>query len=121
MRQRLGDTDSTNVEVPDETITAYINQSLSVIKTAARLARDLAAKYARLVDSENDRQTQKASQAFAQYTKLADQLDSEAATESAPAGAGAGSAGVDVGGAVRGCDDRPYYGSTAFGYDRFGW
>lgn len=111
VRQWLGDTDSTNVELQDETIQAILTSGLSVIKTAARCARNLAAKYARLVDSENDRQSQKASQAFKQYTSLAQDLDSQALQQMAPAGAGAGTAGIDVGGTVRGPDDRPYFAS----------
>src|ERR1700752_2900926 len=83
VRQRLGDTSNTApflALVQDETITAYL-VSLTELKTASRLTRDISAQYARLVDSEGDRQNSKASQLSKQYAELAARLEAEAMQE----------------------------------------
>ena len=57
VRQMLGDTVDAGHVVEDETIAYYLT-TLSELATAARLARDLSAKYARQVDSDVDGQSE---------------------------------------------------------------
>lgn len=101
IRQRLGDTDATNVEIQDETIAYYLTvRGGSELAVAYQLALDCAAKYARLVDVTVDHQLTKASQAATAYTKLAERLAGELRNESI----GANSGGF-VGVLVAGIDD----------------
>lgn len=81
VRQYLGDTTVNDADVPpevqDETITAYL-ATKSVLSAAAQLARDIAAKYAGMVDITVDHQLTKASQRYAQYMALALYLEDKA-------------------------------------------
>ena len=103
VRQRLGDTEADNPLIPDETIEAYL-ATLSVLKTAARLARDLSAKYARLVSSKGDQQETTASDLYKHYKDLAITLEREAAAEQPPTNANF--SGISLDGATRGYADR---------------
>ena len=101
VRQRLGDTDGTAVLVQDETILAYL-ATLSPLRTAARLARDIAARFARVVSSKGDQQETTASDLFKHFSELAVVLEREAAAEIAQA---TPVQGITVGGTTRGDDD----------------
>lgn len=89
VRQWLGDTGNgagafpQAAEVQDETIQAYLDQGCSVLRAAARLARDLSARYAKMVDVDVDDQLTKASQRYKQYKELAASLDALADAEAA--------------------------------------
>lgn len=75
VRQRIGDTDSTDVELQDATIDAYLTMMAnSVLNVAYRCATDLMAKYARQVEVTVDHQTTRANQAFEAYKTLADAI-----------------------------------------------
>ena len=93
VRQLIGDTDVNNFDIHDETIDAYLLTKPSVLAVAYQLAVDLTAKYAHLVDVTVDHQQTRASQAFANYTKLAERLLAQLMRESAIDG-GSGFAGV---------------------------
>lgn len=72
VRQTIGDTDSTSVELPDETINAYLTQmGNSVLQVAYQCANDLAAKWSRFVEITVDHQTSRGQQVADNYRKLA--------------------------------------------------
>lgn len=98
VRFHLGDTDVTNAQVQDETITAILSEPRGVISTAAKLARSLAAKYARMVDVNVDAQMTRASTLYEQFRDLAIKLEAEAASDEPrnPADPGAYSGGIIV-------------------------
>lgn len=96
VRQLLGDTSTPKHEVEDETIAAYLATTRSELATAAQLAEDLAAKYARAVDTTHDHQSTYASQAMQQYLKLAERLRARMAAS--PGATSSGFSGVFVGG-----------------------
>ena len=82
VRQKLGDTDTAKALVQDETIQVYLTtDNMTPTGAAARLARELAARFARDTDFTVDGQGQKDGARFAQFTALADQLDVMAANE----------------------------------------
>lgn len=101
VRQLIGDTAVTlarDVEVQDETITAYLTvQNGNELRVAWLLAGDLMAKYARQVEIAVDHQTSRADQAFAQYRLLREMLG-ERLKEAQTADPSIGFTGVFVGG-----------------------
>jgi phage terminase large subunit-like protein len=89
VRQKLGDTVVANALVQDETIAYYLTtEALSETYTAARLARDLAAQFAREVSFTVDGQGQKDGDLSRQFEALAERLEAQAATEAAAVAAG---------------------------------
>lgn len=118
VRQKIGDTDTTNVEVQDETITAYLTEKGGVVlQVAHQLALDLAAKYARYADTTVDDQLTRFKHVYDNYIKLADRLGKEIAALAPTSPASAAQPGIYVGGIgdCRGpldscCDDVYGYG-----------
>lgn len=104
VRQKLGDTDTANALVQDETIAAYLTgENMTPTGAAARLARELAARFARDTDFTVDGQGQKDGARFAQFTALADQLDIMATNEGGafnPVEGGVSAGGIYVSGAT---------------------
>lgn len=95
IRQRIGDTDVTAARIQDETIAAYLAGNLSELGVARQLCLDLAAYYAGLGDSNIDNQMSRNSQIYTHYINLAGQIAREIG---APAGGGAMSGAIFVGG-----------------------
>lgn len=87
VRFLLGDTNTANPEVQDETIEALIyQQGLSEKWAAAKCARSICAKYARFADTTMDDQLTRYSHVHKAWLTLATQLEAEAAAESGPPG-----------------------------------
>lgn len=113
VRFRLGDTDTSNGQVPDETIQALLDQNFTPVKVAAMCARGLSAQYARKVTKENDHTTVQYSNLAKQFTVLAQQLEAEAAREGVAAPAPGQTTpvsqmSISVSGTQRGPQDLPY-------------
>lgn len=120
VRDRVGDVDTTQPLVADETIQAYLAQGLSETKTAARVARNIAAIYARRVTTESDHTNSILSDLYKHYSDLANALDSEARLEGpSPAASDQSTSSILVSGTCRGRDDRPY--PFADGVGPWGW
>lgn len=98
VRQYVGDVDATDYVVEDETITAYLT-GRSDLAVAAQVARDLASRFARKIDSTVDGASQRNSQLYAHYLQLADSLDRQAGAQVQAATQG-GFTGVGVYGAT---------------------
>lgn len=86
VRQRLGDTDVNAPLVQDETIAYYLSLPMGETATAARLARDVSAKFSQEADFTMDGQGQRNSDKARAFALLADRLEKEAAAESGPVG-----------------------------------
>ena len=78
VRFTVGDTDSTHQQLQDEEITFLIDSSGSVASASVSACRALAAKYARRVHEEVGDLKLYNEQMFEQYSKLADQLATQA-------------------------------------------
>lgn len=101
VRQKLGDTDVTAALVQDETIAYYLSLPMGETATAARLARDLSARFSQQVDFSVDGQGQKNGDRARNFAALADRLEREAETEAGPVVAGSiSSGGIIVTGAT---------------------
>lgn len=100
VRQYLGDTVDAGHEVENETITAYLTAGRSELAAAAQLARDLASKYVKQIDSTVDGATQRASQIYQHYLALAQALTQQSAAETVQTAAVGTFAGVGVYGAT---------------------
>lgn len=98
VRQYLGDTDQASALVQDETIEAYL-KTRSELATAAQLARDIAAQYARQIDNTADGASQRAAQLYDHFRSLADDLQRQAAEQTQAATSG-GFSGLGVFGAT---------------------
>lgn len=96
IRQYLGDTNTSKPQIVDDTIQAYLNTGLSELRVAAQLARDLAARYAAMVDTEHDNMQTMGSQLRQHYTELAADLERLAAQVTGPATAAGGFGGILV-------------------------
>lgn len=70
-------------EVQDETISAILAAPNTILRTAATVARGIAAKYARLADVNVDNQLTRISHLYSQYTSLAERLEGLADAEAA--------------------------------------
>lgn len=72
VRDLIGDTDPDNVEVQNETLDYYLSvNSDAVLPVAYRVALNLAAKYARIVEVTVDHQTTRGQQIADNYRKMA--------------------------------------------------
>lgn len=116
MRFLLGDTNTANPEVQDETIQALMGpQGLSEKWTAAKCARSICAKYARYADTTMDDQLTRYSHVHKAWLTLAEALERDAmASDGAPGiVVTSGSAGImvtgldDCRGPLSGPCDRP--------------
>jgi hypothetical protein len=96
VRQLIGDTNSTKPEVPDETITYYFTLETTPLAVAYRLALDLEAKYARIVEVTVDHQTTRGNQIAENYRKLATRLFAD--LQRSAQGATVDNSGLFVGG-----------------------
>ncbi len=96
IRQRLGDTDTASALIQDETIAAILAIPTGETATAARLARDLSAKFSRDVDFTVDGQGQRNAQRAEAFRLLANDLAREAALETPPTSSG----GIATGGII---------------------
>lgn len=81
VRFKIGDTDVANPEVQDETVDYYLGQGKTELRTAAILARSIAAKYAKYADLNVDDQLTKYSQVYKNWVSVAEQLEREADAE----------------------------------------
>lgn len=84
VRQKIGDTDPATALVQDETIQYYLDLPLGETAAAARLARDISAKFARDISFTVDGQGQREGDKSKQYAALAARLELEAASETPP-------------------------------------
>lgn len=83
VRWYAGDTDSSDQEATDEECEAALDKFGSPERAAAKVARSIAAKYARLVDKAAGDVRKSHSQKSANYSKIADELEAMAAAASA--------------------------------------
>lgn len=84
VRFRLGDTDINTAQVQNESIQYYLDQNLSELMAASKVAASLAARYARLADFNVDDQMTKVSTLFEHFRKLSIDLANEAAEAPTP-------------------------------------
>lgn len=120
VRQQLGDTNTDEVEVQDETIKFYLAKfNDNVLQVCYQCAKDLQAKYARYADVTVDDQLTRFKHIYDNYTALVLRFSREiAAAGGSSAGAASGLPdGIAVGGIgdCRGplddcCDDFSYGG-----------
>lgn len=79
IRQRIGDTDTASAIFQDETINSvYATKAMNELRTAAQLAYDAAARYARVTEVTVDHQTSRGDILSASFRKLGDALTAEA-------------------------------------------
>lgn len=121
IRQRIGDADTTNAQVQNETITAYLAVTgKTELEVARQLCLDLAAKWARFATTTLDDQQQRSETIHKHYLTLAEAIMGEIRlTASNPTSTG----GITVGGLddCRGpIDPWPYYGGFVVGIPRTG-
>jgi hypothetical protein len=90
VRQMIGDTTEASARIQDETITYYLVEK-SELATAAQLARDIASSLAGQVDSEHDGQSERLSQLYTNYMRLASDLQARANAETSSASGSDGS------------------------------
>lgn len=113
VRFRIGDTDTANPEIQDESITYYLGQGKTELRTAAILARSIASKYAKYADLNVDDQLTKYSQVYKNWVSVAEHLEAQADEEQiTPAAPVSAYGGVIVTGLcdTRGPLDGPYPG-----------
>lgn len=79
IRQRIGDVDFSRApaQVQDETIAAYLSQGFTELRCAARLCRDIAARYANVGDLMIDGQRSSTGKIYDHYISLAAQIEAE--------------------------------------------
>jgi len=89
VRRRVGDTDTSDQLMTDEEINSEISSAGTTLLASRNIAKSLAAKFARRMDSKMGKLDLKNSQMFEHYTALAEELDLEIATGGATPWAGA--------------------------------
>lgn len=84
VRWLVGDTDSAAPLVTDEEIAYEVGASLSIYSAAAAVARAIAAKFARAVQTSVSSLSFSNQQKYEHYVKLAEELEARAGTQTAP-------------------------------------
>jgi hypothetical protein len=106
VRQNIGDTvnglGATACDFQDETINFYLSTGLTVVGCSAKLCRDAAAKYAKLVTISADQQSSEFSKIYDNYVALALRFEADAEGEAIipPSGGSPSLGGVSVGGVM---------------------
>jgi hypothetical protein len=95
VRMHIGDATDAGHDIEDETIEALIAAGKTELQAAAQLARSLASKYARQIDSGVDGAYQRNAQVFAHFQALANDLDRQARAETVADGS-SGFSGVQA-------------------------